>query len=389
MTEDREGFLYPVVNKQHCIDCGLCESVCPIINTKEPVMPITVLAAYNKDESIRQKSSSGGIFALLAEKTIEEGGVVFGARFSKNWQVEIAYTEAVDGIVAFMGSKYVQAVVGNTYSDAENFLKQGRQVLFTGTPCQISGLKRFLQKQYDNLLTVDVVCHGVPSPKIWRRYLSEITHNTLHAINSCSFRNKDNGWKRYNFCISFPENGESCTLSSYHQENHYMRAFLCNMILRPSCHSCKSKSGRSQSDITIADFWGIQNVLSDMDDDKGTSLVLLNTSKGRLVVNRLNMKSAPVELQKAIKENVCWNESVHPHPKRTHFFNHLERSKSIVKLIDKELPPRQPIQLRIRITIHKVIHLLLSPLLGGGIGIQPHQKSYNLQKQKKTDGVII
>lgn len=365
MTEDSEGFLYPDVNKQQCIDCGLCESVCPIINTKEPVKPITVLAAYNNNESIRQKSSSGGIFTLLAEKTIEEGGVVFGARFNENWQVELAYTETVDGIAVFMGSKYVQARVGNAYSDAKRFLEQGRQVLFTGTPCQISGLNQFLQKEYDNLLTVDVICHGVPSPKVWKRYLSEITNNAIHAVNSCSFRNKDNGWKRFNFRISFPENEETCILSSYHQENHFMRAFLSNMILRPACHSCKSKSGRSQNDITIADFWGIQNVLTDMDDDMGTSLILINTSKGRSFADKLNMKSVPVDFQEAIKENVSWKESVQPHPQRNHFFHNLDRRKSIVRLIDKELSPRQPIQLRIRLAVHKLIHLLLLPFRGG------------------------
>lgn len=362
MTEDKEGFLYPKVNIQLCNDCGLCKTVCPILNKKEAQEPIKILAAYNTDKEVRLESSSGGIFALLAKKTIEEGGVVFGARFNKNWQVEIACTETGNGIATFMGSKYVQAIVGNAYSDAEKYLDQGRQVLFTGTPCQISGLKQFLTKQYNNLLTVDVVCHGVPSPKVWRRYLSEITHNSIHAINSCSFRNKDNGWKRFNFSISYSENGETRVLSSYHQENPFMRAFLCNMILRPSCHSCMSKSGRSHSDITIADFWGVQNVSPNMDDNMGTSLIFLNTPKGKAFSEKLNMESTPIDLQEAIKENICWGESVPPHPRRTHFYNNLGVSKSIVRLIDKELSPKQSTHIRIQLALPKIkkIPILLS-----------------------------
>ena len=159
MTEDSEGFLYPKVNESLCVDCGLCDRVCPMRVDPLPVHPITVLAAYNDNQNVRKQSSSGGIFTLLAEKTIAEGGVVFGARFNKDWQVEIAYTESLEGIDAFRGSKYVQATVGKAYTDAKSFLKQGRKVLFSGTHCQISGLNHFLQESYDNLITVDVVCH--------------------------------------------------------------------------------------------------------------------------------------------------------------------------------------------------------------------------------------
>ena len=365
MTKDSEGFLYPKINEQSCIDCGLCNRVCPIQGNPSPVLPTTILAAYNNNENVRKQSSSGGIFTLLAEKTIAEGGVVFGARFNKDWQVEIAYTESFEGIDAFRGSKYVQATVGNAYTDAKSFLKQGRKVLFSGTPCQISGLNHFLQETYDNLLTVDVVCHGVPSPKVWHHYLAEVTHNAVFAIKSCTFRNKDNGWKRFNFSLEYSHDGKNATISSFHQQNHFMRAFLRNMILRPSCYACGAKEGRSHSDITIADFWGIQNVLPEMDDDLGTGLVFVNTFKGQNIIDSISMTSHPVTIQDAIKDNPCWKESVHPHPKREHFFKILKKKNSIICLIEKELAP----QLSFRQYTHNLLirlELGISARLGGG-----------------------
>lgn len=172
--EDEQGFRYPFVDKIRCIDCGLCEKVCPFINQSEPLKPQKVYAAKNPNDEIRLKSSSGGIFTMLAEFIIDEGGVVFGARFDKNWEVEHGYTQIKEGIEAFRGSKYLQSRIGNTYVQVRDFLIEGRKVLFSGTSCQIAGLKLFLRKDYDNLLTIDIVCHGVPSPLIWRTYLNDI-----------------------------------------------------------------------------------------------------------------------------------------------------------------------------------------------------------------------
>lgn len=173
MQEDNEGFLYPVVDASTCTDCGLCEKVCPVINQDEPRKPLKVYAAKNRNEEIRRQSSSGGIFTPLAESVIRDGGVVFGAKFDKDWNVVHAWTDTIEGITDFRGSKYVQSTIGDAYREAREFLKQGRKVLFSGTPCQIAGLRKFLRKEYDNLLAVDVVCHGVPSPLVWRKYLEE------------------------------------------------------------------------------------------------------------------------------------------------------------------------------------------------------------------------
>lgn len=287
--EDNEGFLYPRVDESRCIDCGKCEKACPILHQSAAIKPLRVYAAKNDNEEIRLSSSSGGIFTLLAEATIEKGGVVFGARFDEQWEVIHDYTENKEGVSAFRGSKYVQSRMGNNYSRVETFLKRGRTVLFSGTPCQVAGLKLFLHREYDKLLTVDFVCHGVPSPKVWKRYLAERVEN--NQIRNIDFRSKKEGWKKYNFSLSLSMDGrEDTTLStSVFYENIYMRAFLADLILRPSCYACSFKSSQSGSDITIGDFWGIENVLPKMDDDKGCSLVLLNNEKSLLCYHKLNV----------------------------------------------------------------------------------------------------
>ena len=186
MQQDAEGFLYPQVDTSNCIDCGLCENVCPFLHPYEPRTPIHTYAAINNDEQIRLESSSGGIFTLLAEQIINDGGVVFGALFDDNWQVTIDHTETTDGLAAFRGSKYVQARVGDTYAKCAKFLKAGRKVLYSGTPCQVTGLKLYLGKDYDNLQLVEIACHGVPSPAVWRDYLYSVSHG--EKITSVNFR---------------------------------------------------------------------------------------------------------------------------------------------------------------------------------------------------------
>lgn len=191
LKEDKEGFLYPEINVTTCIKCGLCERVCPmLLQSNKERMPVAVYAAKHKDDNIRLVSSSGGAFTFLAEKVIEQGGVVFGARFDENWQVVHDYVETKSELSLFRGSKYVQSRIGNSYQQVQQFLKSGRLVLFTGTSCQILGLKLFLRKQYDNLLAIDVICHGVPSPKVWKKYLNEVAFGHCSQITDISFRNK-------------------------------------------------------------------------------------------------------------------------------------------------------------------------------------------------------
>lgn len=322
--EDKEGFLYPKVDLETCIDCGLCEKVCPVINQESEREPLKVYAAKNEDESIRLKSSSGGIFTLLAEKIIEDGGVVFGARFNENWEVIHDYTDTVEGLEPFRGSKYVQSVIGDTYKRAENFLKLGRKVMFTGTPCQIAGLKKFLRKDYKNLLTVDFVCHGVPSPLVWRLYLKEEINRygkEITAVEDINFRDKYTGWKTYSLSIKLSGNIVSSTMFT---DDNYMRAFLSNLSLRPSCYSCPAKAGKSGADITIGDFWGIENVLPELDDDIGISvLVNYNEIKCPSIISELYLHA--VSYPEILVSNPCLEKSVNKPVNRDFFFSQLMR----------------------------------------------------------------
>ena len=346
MREDEEGFLYPVVDSSHCIDCNLCKKVCPELYPKEMREPLHVYAAKHKNEQVRLASSSGGIFTLLAEKIIDEGGVVFGVRFNNNWDVVHDYTETMEGLAVFRGSKYVQSYMGDCYLKAKSFLEQGRKVMFTGTPCQIAGLKNFLRKDYDNLLTVDVVCHGVPSPKVWQVYLDEIarkggknsvlSHPIVEKteINMIDFRSKSIGWKKFSFALTLSKataDGEKNTvlLSSIFTENPYMNAFLSNLSLRPSCYDCPAKAGKSGSDITIADFWGIEDVLPEFDDDKGISLVLSYSEKGGRWLAGLDCECIEVDYRSAQRMNPLISSSVSKPINRAFFFRQLIRKKNI------------------------------------------------------------
>lgn len=300
MHQDVEGFLYPQVDAKACIDCGLCERVCPINANSEAKEPIKVYAAQNNDEAVRLQSSSGGVFTMLAEKVILEGGVVFGARFDSAWGVVHDYVERKEDIGVFRGSKYLQSIIGDAFQKAESFLRQGRKVLFSGTPCQIMGLRRYLRKEYENLISVDFICHGVPSPKVWQAYLSEECEkharegvagkNTVSfakvmpKVVGINFREKSCGWKKYSFFLHFTKAlaaGEknSVSHSTIFYNNPYMQVFLADLSLRPSCYACVAKSGRSGSDITIGDFWGIEQMKPEIDDDKGLSLMMIHNDK--------------------------------------------------------------------------------------------------------------
>lgn len=353
MSADKEGFLYPQVDGAICIDCGLCDKVCPVINQEEPREPLAVYAAKNNNEEIRIKSSSGGIFTLLAEQIIAEGGVVFGARFNESWEVVHDYTETIEGLEPFRGSKYVQSVIGDNFIKAKQFLKDGRKVLFSGTPCQIAGLKKFLRKEYENLLTVEVVCHGVPSPMVWRDYLDykrakravgkntvSSSLNELPVIAGISFRDKTNGWKKFAFKISYAaskaaENSlsKSADNTNYEitpfSEDLFMKGFLKNLYLRPSCYHCAARQGKSGADISIADYWGIQSIHPEIDDDKGTGLILINTKQGANYFNSTanQIDSLISSYNKAIMQNPCIVKSVKEPNRRQQFWQNYPISK--------------------------------------------------------------
>ena len=320
---DEQGFQYPKVNENLCVDCGACEKACPIINadTQTKLSADTLsYACYNKNEEIRKNSSSGGFFTQIAEYVINKQGVVFGAKFDSDWKVIHSYTETTEGLEELRRSKYVQSYIGESYQQVRSFLKNGRLVLFTGTPCQIAGLKQFLKREYDNLICLDVVCHGVPSPAVWEKYLKEkkavfAIENEVDSpekieITKISFRDKVNGWRKYSLSLHYKIKGlshemEEKSFVEYIWENDYMLCFLKDFINRPSCFECKFRNGRSHSDLTMADFWGVERVMSDADftGDKGTSLLFVHNQKALNIPEQLDMKCQPVEFIQAKNGN--------------------------------------------------------------------------------------
>lgn len=342
LHEDNEGFLYPVVNEETCIDCGLCDKVCPVLSQDKPKKPLKVYAAINKNEVIRSQSSSGGIFTLLAEEIIKAQGVVFGARFDENWEVRHDFTETIEGIAAFRGSKYVQSQIGNNFQKVECFLKKGRKVLFCGTPCQIAGLKLFLRKEYDNLFTVDFICHGVPSPGVWRKYLKEKIKEEFGSqceegkVINISFRDKSISWEKYSFVLDFVHNDTKIRVQEEKFKNLYLRGFLADLYLRPSCHQCPTKELKSGSDITIADFWKIENVLPAFYSSKGVSCLLINTPNAIELFNRISasIDFLETDLEGCSKYNKAINQSSIKNVDRDKFFEKT-RCESIISSIKK------------------------------------------------------
>lgn len=288
MTADAEGFLYPKVDSARCVDCGACEAACPELQSLSESLPERVWAVKSTDEEVRRQSSSGGVFTALAEEILREGGVVFGAAFAEDWSVGHICVENAEELGRLRGSKYLQSVVGETFKQCRTFLRAGRKVLFSGTPCQIAGLNQFLRKKYPNLVTLDFVCHGVPSSKVWQSYLKQIV-GRKHRVVAASFRSKPNGWKNYCMQLTLqPVAPTACSSEARNRvitqpfvDNPYMKAFLSDLDLRPSCYACPAKSGRSGADITLGDFWGIEHIDPEFDDDRGCSLVMLHTEPGR------------------------------------------------------------------------------------------------------------
>lgn len=327
MVPDKEGFWYPGIDLKSCINCGLCEKVCPILHRGEPARePPLAYAAFHRDEMIRMESSSGGVFIAFAEKVIGRGGVVFGARFDDSFHVVHGMAETRQELEAFRGSKYVQSEIGNTYKQAKDFLDQSRLVYFSGTPCQIGGLKAFLGKEYENLICQDLICHGVPSPKVWEKYVAFREAEAGAPVRAISFRDKTKGWKRFSLSVRFQNGREYRELLD---RDSYQQAFLNNVDLRPSCYKCAFKSLRRQSDVTLADFWGVETIFPELCDDKGVSLLLVHSEKGCHLLQGCSSGAAGGLFLKefdsgrvpALNSAVC--RSARPNPKRGRFFEHL------------------------------------------------------------------
>lgn len=370
MVSDAEGFLYPQVDTERCVNCGICAKVCPSLNRPDPRTPLAVYAAKAKDTELRLASSSGGVFSLLARQILAKGGKVFGAAFDKkDWSVEHIGVTDEEGLAELRGSKYVQSRTAGIYREVKSALGANIPVLFSGTPCQIAALRAYLNSptptHYANLFLVDVACHGVPSPAVWQKYLdwqceaaSALGRGSAPAegrnIRRISFRCKNCGWKRYSLSLRFANDKEY--LRQF-PEDPFMRAFLHELCNRPSCHDCQVRELRSGSDLTIADFWGIDRVMPDFDDDCGTSLVLANTEKGAALLNSI---TPDIELRQstfnnALSGNSALVRSPTPHRNRAKFLEKC-RAKNFDKFVARMLLP--PFMIRIRTLIGRILRKL-------------------------------
>ena len=325
MHTDSEGFLYPIVNTQLCVDCGLCDRICPIINGKSTKEPLNTYAAFNYDSTTQFNSSSGGVFALLASKILQDDGIVFGAKYDVNWQTRMDSIDNENNLHLFFGSKYVQASVGDAFSRCKDYLINDNSVLFTGTPCQIAGLKSFLRKEYDKLYTVDVACHGVPSPLVWDKYIRHV--NSIISSNDPDYIYR--ALKDLHFEIYYNRIKDCVELKSNRHRNEYMLAFIHSLSLRPSCYNCRFKNFSSGSDLTIADFWGIEKVAPDMKSKLGTSLVIINSDKGRRLWKSIKCSNIETDVIASIQENPALTASSLRPSDRSFLFDGLMREPII------------------------------------------------------------
>lgn len=342
MLKDAEGFLYPSVSESECIGCSLCEKACEKASATPTDKDTAAFAVRAKEDEVRRESSSGGIFSLLAQSTLDKGGAVFGASLCSDMKVRHVCVERMEDIPLLRGSKYVQSEIGDSYKRAKDILSEGREVLFSGTPCQVGGLFSFLGRGYDNLLCVDIVCHGVPSPYAWEKYLEMREEKARATAVGASFRDKSAGWRDFSMRVDFSD-GKSYVGS--HRDDEYMKAFLSNLSLRPSCYNCRFKGVSRAADMTLADFWGVDKVLPEADDANGVSLVLAHSEKARRILDSISdvvtLHKAPVE--DSLKYNRAATESVARPKRRDAFMKKLLSSSfdSSLKAVTDPVPIRK------------------------------------------------
>lgn len=342
MSPDIEGFLYPVIDEQKCVNCGACTRICPSANAGSPRKPHAVYAANADDTALRLASSSGGVFTLLARSVLAKGGIVFGVAWDSEFRgARVVSAENEEQLVSLRGSKYVQADA-DAYERVRKEVESGRQVLYSGTPCQVAALLRMLGgMRHENLLTVDLICHGVPSPLAFRKYAERRESVAGGKIVRIFSRSKNCSWRRYAMSIEF--HSTDIAYHGFMDEDPFLRGFLSELYNRPSCHQCQARELRSGSDLTIADYWGVDRKFPDMDDGKGTSAVIVNTQLGdrafRAVLSLCRVKRSTY--RDIAKRNPALCRSPVPHSRRNDFFRQVVRTDDFDALVSQLLAPRK------------------------------------------------
>jgi ferredoxin len=349
MRRDRQGFDYPVANPDLCIECGKCESICPVLNPRQTAAELAAYAA--RVPEYMDESSSGGVFSYLARQTVDSEGVVFGAVMNPDMTVGHSEAETMDQVSAMRGSKYVQSDMYSSFEDARAYLEEGRKVLFTGTPCQIAGFKAYLGKEYEGLLTADIACHGVPGPGLWQKYVEALSLRSGSAVTDVRFRDKISGWRRYSF--SYTVGGKKFSVP--YTKDPYMALFVQDMTLRPSCYDCPARGGISGSDLTLADLWNVAETVPQMDDDKGVSLVLANTDKGIKALEDMDM--VKVDAGVAKRMNSGFATTIQCPERREEFFKGVHSSADLPKYM-ASFVVKKPLHVRIYRSVRRMLSVL-------------------------------
>jgi len=324
MVEDKEGFLYPQIGTTLCVGCSLCRKVCP--NLMEPTEPDCLpigYGAYAKETKIHAECSSGGVSYLLAEQIVSRGGIVYGCAMDFSCQTAMHIrADSIEALQQFKGSKYIQSDLNDTFKLIENDLNNNKLVLFFGVPCQINGLRSFLCKDFKNLLCCEVICHGVSSPLVWKAYMQYLEKKYHSSITAVSFRSKG---KNQRVTVKIINDNKQ-TIFIPKQKNLFMKLYLQNYSVRPSCYNCDAKKTKSLADITLGDLWGVEFIKPELNNKLGTSCVFINTDKGKQlftsVCNKLFVKE--ISSQKAIKANPSYYESVKMPEDRADFFRDIK-----------------------------------------------------------------
>lgn len=317
MPLDKDGFYKPVIDETKCIECGACDKICPVINYTNPnTGEPEAYAGWSNDDVIRLSSSSGGLFSEIATNVINRGGVVFGVKW-QNGLVEYSWTETIEGLAEFRGSKYLQANVGLAYKEVRKFIKSGREVLFAGVPCQVATLRNIVKS--DKLILIDLACLGTPSIKVYKKYLKEKFVN--QDITQTNFRSKSTGWR--SFSIEFWSSGKLVE-STLHNKNKLFYGFSPKVLYtNTACYNCKFNVIPRCGDLTLADYWGAP---SGIDSSKGVSAMLINNTRGKKIADNLNIYFVQQPLEQILRGTPRLNRAIHvPMPEdRSSFFQNID-----------------------------------------------------------------